>query len=107
MDDPSGWMNRVLARLLQIYSLREFALAGGLLSYGPSVAEGYRLAGVYTGQILRGARPAELPVQHAHFGAAVTVVAPDEIKLTVAGDSPVARTDDPSCCRVGARKATY
>jgi putative tryptophan/tyrosine transport system substrate-binding protein len=44
---------------------REFAAAGGLLSYGGSVAESYLLAGVYTGRILTGEKPAELPVQRS------------------------------------------
>jgi putative ABC transport system substrate-binding protein len=45
-----------------IYTQREFAVAGGLMSWGTSLAELYRLAGVYAGRILGGARPAELPV---------------------------------------------
>ncbi len=48
-----------------IYQLRAFAVAGGLVSYGASLTDSYRLAGVYTGQILRGAKPADLPVQRA------------------------------------------
>jgi putative ABC transport system substrate-binding protein len=48
-----------------IYQLRSFAAAGGLASYGGSLTEAYRLIGVYTGQILKGAKPADLPVQRA------------------------------------------
>jgi putative ABC transport system substrate-binding protein len=49
-------------RVPAIYQSREFAEAGGVMSYGGSLAEGFRLVGLYTGRILKGESPADLPV---------------------------------------------
>ena len=59
-DRIVGFANRL--RIPAIYQFREYALQGGLISYGISLAEGYRQVGIYAGQVLKGAKPADLPI---------------------------------------------
>jgi ABC-type uncharacterized transport system substrate-binding protein len=71
VDGLFGTRSDVLAMLAlrhaipSISSLREFVAAGGLISYGVNVIDGLRLAGVYTGRILKGEKPSDLPIQQS------------------------------------------
>jgi putative ABC transport system substrate-binding protein len=66
-DSQSAKLGAMAARLAMptIYQTPEFAAAGGLMSYGASLADAYRLAGVYVGRILKGEKPGDLPVQQS------------------------------------------
>jgi putative ABC transport system substrate-binding protein len=66
-----------------IYGQREFMAAGALMSYATNLADAYRQAGVYSGKILAGARPAELPVvQSAKFELLINLKIAKSLGLT-------------------------
>ncbi len=81
-------------RIATIYHLREFVVAGGLISYAPSLAEVYREAGTYIAKILRGAKPADLPVlQPEEFDLVINLKTAKALGFTISNQMQLLATE--------------
>jgi len=76
-----------------VYGLREFAEAGGLISYGPNIGDQFRRVAVFVDKILRGAKPRDLPVEQAtRFEVVINLKTAKALGLTIP-PSLLARAD--------------
>ena len=91
-----------------IYEWREFAQAGGFASYGTNLVNNYRLAGAYTGRVLKGEKPAELPVvQATKFEFVTNLKTAKTLRLDVSSDGLSARADDVIEYKLGSAMSAF
>ena len=70
-------------KLPAIYGTREFAVARGLMSYGPNIGDAYRQVGEYVGRVLMGAKPADMPVQQPRVDFTINLKTAKALGLTI------------------------